>query len=141
MASTEPIAAQELAGCYLDHVRSGLIVGSEEARDLLGQINRGDLLICWSDPWLAFRASGMDGCARLALLVAALRTEADRDDREGLHISARDCHWLIAKLNGGALQIATRARVDSAREAQAAQRRALDLERRQREAEARVGFA
>lgn len=115
----EPIAAAELHSCYLDHIRTALIGGSDAERDLLARINRGELLICWFDAWLAFRASGMDGCQRLALLQAALWRQAGEYEAGGLTISAGDCYWLAAKLTGGALQLATAERVAEAREAAA----------------------
>ncbi len=141
MATVEPIAATELLDCLQDHVRAALIRGGGDERELLAEISRGDLLLCWTDAWLALRASGVAGCYRLSRLADALRWQAEDYEREGLHISARDCWWLAAKLTGGALQLAARARVDEAREAQASQRRGLDLDRWQQQAEARVGFA
>jgi hypothetical protein len=141
MASTdpaEPIAADELHECYREYVRTALARGGGDERQLLAQIEAGQLLLCWSDPWLAFRASGMAGAVLLNRLVDALRWQAEDYDRDGLNISARDCLWLAAKLTGGALQLATLARVDEAREAQAAQRRGRDLDRWQQQAEARA---
>lgn len=141
MTHAEPIAADELHACYLDTIRAALIGGTDEQREILAQINRGELVLCWSDPWLAFRASGSAGCIRLGALFAALQRQADAYDADGMNISASDCHWLAAKLTAGALVLATRARVDEAREAQAAQRRGRDLDRWQRQAEARAGFS
>ena len=141
MASTdpaEPIAATELHSCYMDTIRAALARGGGDERGLLAQIEAGELLVCWSDPWLAFRASGMAGAVLLNRLVDALRWQAEDYEREGMHISARDCYWLAAKLTGGALQLVSRARVDEAREAQAAQRRGRDLDRWQGKAEARA---
>jgi hypothetical protein len=122
----------------LDHVRAALIRGGGSDRVLLAELNRGEWLLCWTDAWLALRASGVPGCYKLATLADALRWQAEDYDRESLSISARDCYWLAAKLTGGALQLATRARVDEAREAQAAQRRGCDLDRWQQLAEARI---
>lgn len=140
MASTdpaEPIAAAELHSCYMDHIRAALIGGAGEARDLLAQLNRGELLLCWSDAWLALRAPSFDGVARLSWLVDALHKQSEDYRRDSLLISAADCYWLAGKVTTGALQLATPARVNEVREAQAAQRRALYLERWQRQAEAR----
>ena len=140
MATPEPIAAAELHECYLDTIREALIGGGDDGRELLAQLNRGELFICWSDPWLAFRASRALAYP-LIVLLSHLRRQADAYAADGMHISDRDCLGLAATLTGGALQLVTRARVDEAREAQAAQRRGRDLNRWQQQAEARVGFA
>lgn len=136
--TTTTAAAVELADCMMYHVRTALIGGNDEARELLAELNRGDVLLCWTDAWLACRASGVAGCYRLASLIEALHNQANAYDDDGCSISAGDCYWLAAKLSGAALVLATRARADEAREAEAAHRRGRDLDRWQQQAEARI---
>ena len=159
MTSPEPIAAEELHSCYMDHVRASLIGGCADARDLLAQINRGELLVCWSDAWLApparherRKSSGVAVAgARCSLLASALRQQADAYEMEDCRCSAADCYWLASKLSSGAVQVASRDRVANARqtaaeqrtasekaEREASRRRARDLDRWQ-QAEARAG--
>jgi hypothetical protein len=101
----------------LDHVRAALIGGGGDERELLAQINRGELFLCWTDSWLGLRAR-IAG-SQESRLCDALRWQAEDYTRNGLHISARDCDWLAAKLTGGAVQLVTAAHVSQAREAQA----------------------
>jgi hypothetical protein len=139
MTTPEPIAAAELGPAMLDHVRAALIRGGGDEHELLAQINRGELFLCWTDCWLGLRAriAGL----QQSRLCDALRWQAEDYTRDGLHISARDCDWLAAKLTGGALQLVTAAHVSQAREAQAAQRRGHDLDHWQQQAAAGVLLA
>jgi hypothetical protein len=116
-----PIAAQEVDERYAALVRSALSAGGDGASArLLAEIESGVLLVCWSDAWLALRASGVDGCYRLSALTDCLEWHAEDCDSEEQPDTAKDCRFLAKALAVGSLQLAPRARVDEAREAQAA---------------------
>jgi len=88
---------------------------------LLDQILAGDLLLCWTDPWIGLSPAG---CPQNKLLADSLRWRGEDDAVAGLQNTARDCFWLASKVSGGMLQLVTR---DRAQAADAAHAEALAL--------------
>jgi hypothetical protein len=127
---------QELHGGMLACILDALSNGTPEARKMAAEITGGRLVIAWTCPDLPWHP--LAGVERLALLTDALGAQAFAYAADGLQISAGDCYWLIAKLTGGALQITTAKQFATASDAEAARRRGHDLDRWQREAEARA---
>ena len=137
----ERLAALELGEPYSHYVRRALIAGSEYGRGVLARLNREEIILCWLDPWLNSRPGPVWRLERDALL-SALRQEASllRRQRATKRSAANfgelcDFEFLTHSIVRGSLVIATKGLIEEAREAQAAHRRAMDLERWQAGAE------
>jgi hypothetical protein len=84
---------------------------------LLDQILAGDLLLCWTDPWIGLPPAG---CPDNQTLCDSLTWLAEDNVSAGLQNTARDCFWLAAKVRSGTLQLVARDRAQAADAAHAA---------------------
>lgn len=110
--TTEP---RELATGMVAVVLEALDNGTPEARKLGHELAKGRQAIAWTCPelpWVALRSPA--AMQRLHVLTDALGAQAWAYAADGLTISAGDCHWLVAKLTGGALQVASADRIAAA---------------------------
>lgn len=115
----DPNDPRKLHECLMEAIFDALGNGSTEAQNLLKEILSDRVAIVWTCPNLPFATASLKD-NRLNIITDALGYQAFLYMDAGLHVSSADCHWLIAKLTGGSLQVVTAKRLEMAREAVAA---------------------
>ena len=121
LAPTPPLTAMTtltlLTETHMQYVFNALHDRSGAETSLLAEILSGNLLICWTDPWIGLPPAD---CPQNQRLADSLRWLGEDNAVAGLQNTARDCFWLASKVSGGMLQLVAHDRAQAADAAHAA---------------------
>ena len=106
-----------LTETHMQYVFNALHDRSGAETSLMAEILSGNLLICWTDPWIGLPHAD---CPQNKLLAESLRWLGEDNAVAGLQNTARDCFWLASKVSGGMLQLVAHDRAQAADAAHAA---------------------